>query len=296
VPSEYSRAIAEKCKFPVIVTVDAGEGSKSLATFERILTVMQENNFTRTDAVVAVGGGVVGDLGGFCAACYQRGVDFYNVPTTLLSQVDSSIGGKTAVNLGGVKNSVGVFYQPKCVLIDPDTLLTLDKRQFASGLAESVKMAACCDSELFEMLEDCDVQEKIDEIIYRSLLIKKYVVENDERENGLRRVLNFGHTVGHGIESCAGLSELLHGECVALGMTYMCSDAVKARLIPLLERLGLKTRHKLDLERVIEAMSHDKKRTSDKIRYIYVNEIGSFFEITEDFSRLADILREKNSI
>ena len=296
VPVEYAKTIADQCKEPTIMTVPHGESSKSFKILEMICNIMLKKGFTRGDAAVAVGGGVVGDLCGFAASCYQRGIDFYNVPTTLLSQVDSSIGGKTAINLGNVKNCVGAFYQPNCVLIDPDTLKTLDARQFSSGLAESIKMAATSSKELFELIEKEDINDNIEKIIYGSLMIKKTVVEQDERESGLRRVLNFGHTVGHGIESCAGLSGLLHGECVALGMLYLCSDSVRARLIPTLEKAKLPTSFDIDFDKVVEAMSHDKKKDRNNIHYIYVDEIGSFCENTVEFSDFVTMLKENNGI
>ena len=231
VPSEYAEAVARASKRPTVVTVKQGEGSKSFSTLEELCRVMLKNGFTRNDCVVAVGGGVVGDLSGFAAASYMRGIDFYNIPTTVLSEVDSSIGGKVAVNLDNVKNIVGAFYQPQKVVIDPDTLKTLPKRQIANGLAEAVKMGLTSDKELFNIFEKGSVDESLEEIIERSLLVKKKVVEQDEKETGLRKILNFGHTVGHGIESEAELSGLYHGECVALGMLPMCGDAVRERLL-----------------------------------------------------------------
>lgn len=276
VPAAYSDTIAETCKYPIKVSVPVGEGSKSFPTFERLCRVMLEKGFTRTDAVVAVGGGVVGDLAGFAAASYMRGIDFYNIPTTFLSQVDSSIGGKTAINLEGVKNIIGAFYQPKKVLIDPCVLRTLPQRQLSSGLAESVKMAATFDKELFEMIEHGDIEENLDTVIEKSLAIKKYVVEHDEKEAGLRRVLNFGHTIGHGIESCEGLHGLYHGECVALGMLPMCSDTVRERLTHIYEKIGLPTALDFDPEHVFEAVTHDKKLDGNLIHLVFVPEIGTY--------------------
>ena len=229
VPAAYAKTLAQQCRESVILTVDAGEGSKSLETFGRLLGAMLDHGFSRKDCVVAVGGGVVGDLSGFAASAYMRGIDFYNIPTTLLSQIDSSIGGKTAINFGGVKNIVGAFYQPKKVLIDPELLKTLPKRQISNGLAEAVKMAMTSDRVLFELFENEDIQSHIDDIIIRSLNIKKIVVEQDEKEAGLRKILNFGHTIGHGIESSGNMSELYHGECVALGLIPMCAEAIRPR-------------------------------------------------------------------
>ncbi len=296
VPAKYAQAVAARCKQAVVVTIPEGEASKSFASLEMLCRTMQANGFSRSDAAVAVGGGVVGDLCGFAASCYQRGIDFYNIPTTLLSQVDSSIGGKTAVNLDNVKNSVGAFYQPKRVLVDPDTLRTLDPRQLSSGLAEAIKMSATSDVALFELIEKEDIEKNIDTIIHRSLMIKKNVVECDERETGLRRVLNFGHTVGHGIESCAGLSGLLHGECVALGMLYLSSDKARERLIPVLKKAKLPATCEVDFDRVIEAMSHDKKKAGSAIHYVYVEDIGSFELRTQEFSDFVKMLKEYKGI
>ena len=157
VPRQYVEKLAAQCESPVIVTVDAGEETKTMETVTKLCRVMLERGFSRKDCVAAVGGGMVGDLAGFAAACFMRGVDFYNIPTTLLSQVDSSIGGKTGVNLDGVKNIVGAFWQPQKVLIDPDTLDTLSPRLYAEGMAEAVKMALASDEKLFEQLEQGDL-------------------------------------------------------------------------------------------------------------------------------------------
>ena len=206
----------------------------------------------------------------------MRGIDFYNIPTTLLSEVDSSIGGKTAINLGGVKNIIGAFHQPKRVLIDPEVLKTLPKRQIANGLAEVIKMAATFDADLFSLLETEDIEANLDTVIARSLMIKKAVVECDEKETGLRRVLNFGHTIGHGIESYEELHELYHGECVALGMIPMCKGEVRERILSVLKKAGLPTDLHFDADRVFEAVTHDKKADGDKIHVIYAPTIGSY--------------------
>lgn len=292
VPETYSKTVAEACKTPVIAVIPMGEESKSMDMYTFLLRKMLENGFTRKDCVVAVGGGVVGDLAGFVAASYMRGVDFYNVPTTLLSQIDSSIGGKVAIDLDGIKNIVGAFYQPQKVLIDPNVLVTLEKRQFSAGLAEAVKMALTFDSDLFELIEKSDIEENIDRIIIGSLNIKKNVVEQDEKECGLRRVLNFGHTVGHGIESSSEFHGLYHGECVAIGMLPMCSPKVRERLLPVLEKAGLPTTVKCDVESVCTAMIHDKKAESDFINVIYVNEIGSFEIVKESKEVLIDNVKK----
>jgi 3-dehydroquinate synthase len=276
VPSEYSQAIKNQAKEGYMCVIPQGEKSKSFDNYKMLLEKMIEYSFTRTDCVIAVGGGVVGDLSGFVASSYMRGVDFYNIPTTLLSQVDSSIGGKVAIDVSGVKNIIGAFYQPKKVLIDSDTLKTLEIRQVNAGLCEAIKMSLTSDKELFTLIENStDLINDIDTIIEKSLLIKKNVVEIDPKEKGLRKVLNFGHTIGHAIESYMD-GKLLHGECVALGMLPLCSQRVKARLIKILEKYSLNNSVNIDTDILISYITHDKKSSGTKITTIFVNEIGSF--------------------
>lgn len=277
VPASYAQTLLTQCKNGTIFTVTAGEDAKSITTFETVLTEMMRFDMSRGDALVAVGGGVVGDLGGFAASAYMRGIDFYQVPTTVLAQVDSSIGGKCAVNLGGTKNIVGAFYQPKGVLIDTATLSTLPQRLIAAGLAESVKMALTSDASLFTIFEGEEITEKnIETIIVRSLMIKKAVVEADEKELGLRKILNFGHTLGHGIEAETEMKGLYHGECVALGMLPMCSDEVRCRLLSVLEKLGLPVEYEYDLDKALSFVVHDKKCRGGFVDVITVQKVGSF--------------------
>lgn len=277
VPIEYARAVAEGLPDAHIYVVPMGEGAKSLEVYGALMKRATELELSRSDAMVAVGGGVVGDLTGFAASTYMRGIDFYNVPTTLLSQVDSSVGGKCAINLGTIKNTVGSFYPPRSVLIDTDTLKTLPKRQFASGLCEAIKMSLTSNAELFEYFEKNDVnEENIEYVITEALKIKAAVVEEDEKELGLRKILNFGHTLGHGIESVEGLSGLYHGECVALGMIPMCEEDVRARLIPVLKRSSLPTEWGGDIDLAISFAHHDKKRTRGGVDTVLVNAPGSF--------------------
>lgn len=280
VPESYAKRLAAQCKTPVIVTLPQGEATKNFDSFRLLLSGMLKEGFTRKDCVAAVGGGVVGDLSGFAAACYMRGIDFYNLPTTLLSQVDSSIGGKTAIDLEGVKNIVGAFYQPKKVLIDPDTLKTLEKRQVFAGLAEAVKMSLTSNAGLFETIKNSeDLESALEEIITGALLIKKTVVEQDPKEQGLRKILNFGHTIGHGIESFYD-GKLLHGECVALGMLPMCSSEVRSELIPVLQKYELPTSCEAPAKELMPFILHDKKMQKDTLSVIFVEQAGSF-EIRE---------------
>ncbi len=287
VPKEYSEAVMLRCKEARIFCFEAGEERKNLTTLEAILTEMLDFGMQRGDCVVAVGGGVCGDMAGFAASCYMRGVDFYNIPSTLLSQVDSSIGGKTAVDFRGAKNVIGAFYQPKAVVIDTDTLNTLDKRQISAGLAEVIKMAATSDGELFRILEERDESEALDEVIVRALKIKRAVVESDPKESGLRKILNFGHTLGHAIEATGGL---LHGECVALGMLPMVSDEVRARLLRVLEKYSLPTSAQYDRQVAIRYLLNDKKGKGNAVDAIYVDKIGECVIRSTPFKDLSELI------
>ena len=286
IPISYINTIKYQIKEAFIYTISHGEASKNIDNLKNILSYMLSFNFTRTDCVIALGGGVVGDLSGLVASLYMRGIDFYNIPTTLLSQVDSSIGGKTAIDFENVKNVIGTFYQPKCVLIDPNTLSTLNKQDFYAGLVESIKMAACFDKDLFKLIEESkDINKDIEEIIYKSLLIKKMVVEQDEKETNLRRVLNFGHTIGHAIEAKFE-GKYLHGECVGMGMLYFSKGDAKNRIKAILEKYHLPISVNIKADELIEYIKHDKKASSDMINIIYVDEIGTYRIIKENILAL----------
>ena len=296
VPAQYARTVADQCENGTVYTIPQGEGSKCLKVYGQVLTAMLEFGMDRKDLLVAVGGGVVGDLGGFCAASYMRGIDFVNCPTTTLSQIDSSIGGKTAIDLGSAKNIVGAFWQPQVVLVDPDTLTTLPRRQYINGLAEAVKAGLIADPELFDVFEHGDVDKDIDTIIYRSLLVKKKIVEQDERESGARKALNFGHTIGHGIEAVKGVrgrrtNGLYHGECVALGMLPMIEDrSLQKRTRAVLRKLGLPVRTGVDKHKVLEYMRHDKKSGGKSITVIRVPGLGCWRADTLPMTQLPALL------
>lgn len=291
VPRVYVETVANQIENSVIYTFPQGEKSKNFETYSALLKTLAENKFDRKDCVIAVGGGVTGDMAGFTAATYMRGISFYNIPTTLLSQVDSSIGGKTAIDFEGYKNLVGAFYQPKAVIIDPNVLKSLGGRQFNNGLAESIKMAATSDSDLFQLLENNDAKDIIETVIEKSLFIKKAVVEEDEKETGLRKVLNFGHTIGHAIETVTGLDELYHGECVALGMMYMSSDEAKEKIKNLLIKNNLPTSASFDTEKVFEALQHDKKAAGNGVNAVFVNKIGEFEFKFLEYTEIYNILK-----
>ena len=273
-----------------VVTIPAGETSKSLAEAEKIYTEAIEFGLDRKSAIFALGGGVVGDLTGFIAATYLRGVPFVQIPTSLLAQVDSSVGGKVAVNHKLGKNLIGAFYQPKAVFIDLDMLKTLLSREIASGLGEIVKYGVISDSELFKYIEDNSYKilalehEVMEHIIARSCEIKADVVSKDEKEGGLRRILNFGHTMAHAIEEATGYSRYTHGEAVAIGMigaAYISyklgriDEATLNRLQNLIDKLGMLSRSKdCDVDIMFEAIFRDKKTINGKINWVLMDNIG----------------------
>jgi 3-dehydroquinate synthase len=286
------QALREAGFEPTLITVPAGETSKGLATVADCYDQLAAHHLERKSFLVALGGGVVGDLAGFVAATYLRGIDFVQVPTTLLAQVDSSVGGKVGVNLKAGKNLVGAFWQPRLVLCDLDTLATLPPREFRSGLAEVVKYGIIYDAELFARLEQATAQvlardpEVLAAVVARCCQIKAAVVAEDETETGLRAILNFGHTIGHALEAISGYGTYLHGEAIAVGQVLAGELSHRLLALPardaerisaLLERIGLPTRVALDAherERLVEAMSHDKKVSGGVIRFVLANKIG----------------------
>ncbi len=275
VPQTYIDTVAKQCKECCIHIVKHGEQAKSLSVFEEICEDLLAHHFSRKDMIIALGGGVVGDLSGYVAACYMRGIAFIQIPTTTLSQIDSSIGGKVAINFHGVKNVIGAFYQPKLVLIDPETLKTLPKRHYVNGLVEALKAGLIYDPSLFQLFETENIEETIDEIIAKALAVKKAVVEQDEKESGLRRILNFGHTVGHAIETSNHLHDFYHGECVAFGMMYFIDNPeLQKRTARIYEKLGLPTEVEKDHKQWLQIMRNDKKADHDQIDTVWVKQLG----------------------
>lgn len=276
IPKEYVNTLKKQIRDVFVYEIEQGEQSKSFDNFSKILDYLIDNEFTRTDCIIALGGGVCGDLGGFVAATYMRGISFYNIPTSLLAQVDSSIGGKTAIDKKGFKNLVGAFYPPEKVLIDPNVLSTLDKRVFMEGLVEALKMGITSDKSLFELIKNSeDIYKDIDEVITKALLIKKNVVEIDPYEKNLRKILNFGHTIGHAIES-SGKFNLLHGECVGIGLLYMTKGSLREEIKNILIKYGLPTNVNISKEDLYKYVCLDKKRSNTAITIIEVKEVGTF--------------------
>ncbi len=263
-----------------VIEVPDGEEYKTMDTVLGILDRLFEARFDRQSLLIALGGGVIGDMTGFAASLYQRGIGFVQMPTTLLSQVDASVGGKTGVNTRWGKNLIGSFYQPEAVYIDPAFLETLPDREYAAGIAEVVKMAVMFDREFFEFLEASDLKDRetAKEMIARSVTLKADVVNRDEKEAGVRAVLNYGHTFGHVIENETAYSRYLHGEAVAIGMVMANELAVELGLLSrdeaerirsLLERWGLPTHYRIeDPEAFYEHFFLDKKSAGGKIKFI----------------------------
>lgn len=290
VPEKYAKTLLSQLENAFLFCFPQGEENKNTEILLSICKELLEKDFTRTDCVIALGGGVTGDMAGFASAIYMRGIDFYNIPTTLLSQVDSSVGGKTAVDFCSAKNLLGAFHQPKKVIIDPELLSTLDERQISNGFAEAVKIAVTSDEKLFEIFESGKAKDKIEEVIFRAVNAKRNVVEKDEKESSLRRVLNFGHTLGHAIESSAGLGELLHGECVALGMLPMCGEEIRPRVENALKSVGLQTKYSYDKDAVKAFLKHDKKASGNSVNIVLSDKIGSFRFEKVSLSQLEEMI------
>ncbi len=280
-------------------TMQAGENTKSLENAGLLYRLLSQSKISRDCCLIALGGGVIGDLTGFVASTYLRGISFIQIPTTLLAQVDSSVGGKTAVNLPTGKNLVGTFWQPSLVLCDPDTLSTLPEEVFADGIAEAVKCGMIKDPILFDLLAKKDPQENLEEIISRCIAVKRDVVEEDEQDTGSRMLLNFGHTMGHAVENWMQYRQR-HGQCVAVGMAMILRAQVAAGTLPasVLDRF-LATCQKYHLptacdaawEDLFEICRQDKKNTTQGIRAILLREIGDSFIKTLPFAEFEGFIK-----
>lgn len=298
--SEVAESLASMGCEVSLAVISPGEDSKSLQVAESLYTQALNENLDRSSSIVALGGGVVGDLAGFVASTYMRGINLIQIPTTLLAQVDSSVGGKVAVNHPLAKNIIGSFYQPKSVYINIDTLNTLPPRQFSTGMAEIIKYGFIWDGDFLIWLEDNieglmeGQRAPLAYAIERCCQIKAEVVRQDEREKGLRAILNFGHTVGHGLESITNYNRYTHGEAVALGMVYesliarnmgLIDQSLVDRLVGLLKKSNLSTGLQgIDVEALIDAMGHDKKNKGGSIVFILPTDMGEVevFDNIED--------------
>lgn len=289
VPAKWVDLVKAQCPDSFVCTIPQGEASKCFEQYKNLLNEMILHDMSRKDAIIAVGGGVVGDLSGFVAATYMRGIDFYNIPTTVLSQVDSSVGGKVAIDMGSYKNIVGAFWQPKTVIIDPNVLSTLCLRQQHNGLCEALKMGLILDDSLVNEFEKDHLN--MDTIISRSIELKRDVVQQDERESNLRKILNFGHTIGHAIEGAYGLHTYLHGECVAMGMLFFIENKeLKNRVLNIYKKLDLPNVPDYDVDTLMEYIVHDKKSNHATVSTIQVKQAGQYSIDELDFEQIKHIL------
>ena len=278
----YLQKLEQQFTLPVTHTViPAGEEHKRLSTVEGIYHDLLANGMTRKDLIVALGGGVVGDITGFAAATFLRGVSLCQIPTTLLAQVDSSVGGKTGVDMPEGKNLVGAFYQPRLVLIDPSVLTTLPEQTFADGMAEVVKYGYISNRDILDMVSAPDYKQNIESIICECVKIKRDVVTIDEHDTGLRMILNFGHTIGHAAEKLGNYVDLTHGQAVAVGMVaamrlsaMLGNEDLTGRLIEILKHIGLPTELKYDREDIYRSLLSDKKKFGATVNFILVREPG----------------------
>lgn len=290
IPDSLIKSITDQLTECRIYKVPAGEQAKSMEVFKKVLEICLDYHMSRSDRIIALGGGVVGDLSGYVAASYMRGISYISIPTTTLSQIDSSIGGKVAINLDGVKNIVGAFYHPDLVLVDFDTLKTLPHRQVINGLIEAIKAGLIHDPKIFELFED-GYEKHLEEIIYRSLMMKKKIVEQDETEHGIRKTLNFGHTIGHGIEAYYDLSQYYHGECVAMGMLYFIEDdGLLKKVKALYKKMGIQPKADFDPDKVYDLILMDKKAHASTIDVCYVKELGNSYIKTISIQDIRKIL------
>lgn len=297
IPISLKEKILSQFENAILVEVSEGEVSKSFDTYQMLMTKLLELGFSRKDTIVALGGGVIGDLSGFVASTYKRGCHFISIPTTTLSQIDSSIGGKVAINHNGIKNCIGNFYHPEVVFVDVNTLKTLSKRHFYNGLVEALKAGCIQDPVIFnlfkEHVDELDVESPyLEEIITRSLLMKKRVVEEDEKEQNIRKILNFGHTIGHAIESYYHLHDYYHGECVANGMIFIEeNEEIKKDLISILNKMNIPFVKELDEDALIEFMKNDKKASGNKIDIVLVDTLGEAYLKKVSIDELRKYLR-----
>ena len=272
---------------PFLITIPAGESSKSMDMLNLLYGEMLSAGLTRTDLIVALGGGVVGDLTGFCASTLLRGIPFVQIPTTLLAQVDSSVGGKVAVNLPQGKNLVGAFWQPKLVIMDPLCLETLTDRNFSDGMAEVIKYGVILDEALFEKIEGApsrkEIMDIIDDVVYRSCDLKRIVVEEDELDTGGRMILNFCHTFGHAIEKKYNFTDYTHGEAVAAGMVMaaeygeyyeMTPKGTAKRISALVSKFNLPAKAEIDKQSLLDAVKVDKKGEGNMVALVIPEKIG----------------------
>lgn len=276
IPLEYIEDVKSNFDCVNVLVLPHGESTKSIENYLKIQETLLNNNFSRKDLVIALGGGVIGDLVGFACSTYKRGIEYINIPTSSLSMIDSSIGGKTAINYKHYKNMIGSFYPAKGVLIDFSLLKSLPKRQLNNGLVEALKAGYIFDKTIIDEFKKEELD--IESIIIKSIMVKKHFVENDEKEESIREILNYGHTIGHALESIYGFSDkLYHGEAVGIGMMLINDDPLE--VASFLKKLEIHFDGEIDVEQIIEFIKNDKKMHNEKIDLIKVNkEDGGYIE------------------
>ena len=294
-------SIKDACTYTTSFVFPEGEASKNLNVVRDLYTHLIEEKFDRNDVLIALGGGVVGDLTGYAAATYLRGIRFMQIPTTFLAAIDSSVGGKTAVNIPAGKNLIGAFHQPSLVVCDPDTFQTLEPQTFADGCAEMIKYAMIWSEDFLKLLESCDINKQIEEIVAYCVDIKRQVVEQDELDSSIRMILNYGHTLGHAIEKVTNHA-VTHGHGVAMGMVLitrlgiklgLCDKALLERLCRILKQYHLPCEYNGNLAELAESCMHDKKRSGNTIRLILVSTAGKAELVPMETQKLVNLLKEE---
>ena len=290
IPKEYIMTVKSQLNVTLVYALQPGESLKCAEKVNEVIEDMIAHSIPRSITLIALGGGVIGDFTGFIASVYMRGVDFIQIPTSLLSQVDSSVGGKVGINSKTMKNAIGSFYQPKVVFIDPNTLQTLEKRHFNNGMAELIKHGLIAGKSLYEDLMKKDINNDIEDFIYRSIVIKRDIVIQDITDKGIRQLLNFGHTLGHAIEQDSGYS-LLHGESIAIGMLMMIKDpALYNKVRDLFQKYNLPVTYTYDTEKIYNYIKTDKKISGNFLNVILLKNEGNAFIKTISLEQIKEYM------
>jgi len=290
IPKEYIMTIKSQLNVALTYALQPGESLKCAEKVNEVIEDMIAHKIPRSITLIALGGGVIGDFTGFVASIYMRGVDFIQIPTSLLSQVDSSVGGKVGINSKTMKNAIGSFYQPKIVFVDPNTLQTLEKRHFNNGMAELIKHGLIAGKSLFEDLLKNDINDNIEDFIYRSVEIKRDIVIQDVTDKGVRQLLNFGHTLGHAIEQDSGYS-LLHGESIAIGMLLMIKDLpLYNKVRELFQKYNLPVTYSYDKDKLYNYIKTDKKVSGDFLNIILLRSEGNAFIKTINLEQIKEYM------
>ncbi len=294
IPKRYVKTVMNQCQNPFLITIPQGELSKNIDTWKHIVSLLLQEGFSSKDTIIALGGGMVGNLAGFVACTYMHGVSFIHIPTTT-SQIIGAIGGEISLNLNGTKNILGIIHHPSIVIADPTLLKTLPPRHYASGLAEALKIALLFDENLFSILEHDDISENIEKILYLSILHKKRLIEQDESDKHQQMLLHFGHLIGNGIESASDSPILLHGECTALGMLPLIeSKTLLRRTRAVMRRLALPLKYACDVKDVWQYILHDKTKDEDSFNVARVKTLAHGYLETISSQELWFLLSGEN--